>query len=268
MFLGNQGLVTQVNIKSSGNVVISPLSTSVGWASTGGLAVTSTGLTVTGGSTSVDISTGGSWASTGGLKITSTGFPTSTSIDIASGNIVISTGKVVLYTSTGAEGTKLTDGTYTEAVSSNSAMRAGIWDYPTAGIPVKNPTGVPLDVTVTNGTQDMPTMDSSSRPGYVNINQYPVTTINEYNISLAASTTEYSQALPAGTKTIEFATRASVDIRYAFTSGKVAGAVSPYFTLKSGQSYWNDGLNLSSSKTVYFATTSAAGEIVELLIWT
>src|SRR3990167_1265184 len=187
MFLGNQGLVTQVNIKSSGNVVISPLSTSVGWASTGGLAVTSTGLTVTGGSTSVDISTGGSWASTGGLKITSTGFPTSTSIDIASGNIVISTGKVVLYASTGAEGTKLTDGTYTEAISSNSAMRAGIWDYPTAGIPVKNPTVVPLGVRFYDGTNYGPTMDAAARKGYVQLTDgtndinptIPATTINE-----------------------------------------------------------------------------------------
>src|SRR3990167_4746736 len=145
MLLGNQGLVTQVNVKSSGNTVISPLSTSVGWASTGGMAVTSTGLSISSG------------------------------------------GKIVLYTSTGLEGTKITDGTYTEAISSNSAMRAGIWDYPTAGLPVKNPTGTPLGVRFYDGTNYGPTMDAAARKGYVQLTDgtnditptIPATTINE-----------------------------------------------------------------------------------------
>ena len=232
MLLGNQGLVTQVNVKSSGNTVISPLSTSVGWASTGGMAVTSTGLSISSG------------------------------------------GKIVLYTSTGLEGTKITDGTYTEAISSNSAMRAGIWDYPTAGIPVKNPTGVPLGVRFYDGTNYGPTMDAAARKGYVQLTDgtndinptVPATTINEYNITLTLANTEYSQALPANTKKFIFQARTDVDIRYAFTTGKVATPTAPYFTLKAGMIYSEDNLNLTS-KTIYWASTTA-GAIVELIGWT
>lgn len=46
MFLDPTGRVTSVNVESSGDVIVSPLSTSVGWATTGGMYVTSTGFSV------------------------------------------------------------------------------------------------------------------------------------------------------------------------------------------------------------------------------
>ena len=92
------------------------------------------------------------------------------------------------------------------------------------------------------------------------------TTPNEYNVTLTNADTEYSQALPAGTKALEFWARESVDIRFAFTSGKVATPTAPYFTLKSGTTYYKENLNLSG-KTLYLAS-STAGTNVEIIAWT
>jgi len=92
------------------------------------------------------------------------------------------------------------------------------------------------------------------------------TTPNEYNITMTNADTEYSQALPSGTKAIQFQCRGDYDIRYSFTAGKVATPTAPYFTLKAGCAAQEDNLNLSG-KTIYFAC-STAGQVVELLVFT
>jgi len=92
------------------------------------------------------------------------------------------------------------------------------------------------------------------------------TTPNEYTVTLTNADTEYSQALPAGTKALEFWARESVDIRFAFTSGKVATPTEPYFTLRSGGVYYKENINLTG-KTLYLAS-STAGSHVEIIAWT
>jgi len=92
------------------------------------------------------------------------------------------------------------------------------------------------------------------------------TTPNEYTVTLTSADTEYSQALPAGTKALEFWARESVDIRFAFTSGKVATPTEPYFTLKAGTTYYKENINLTG-KTLYLAS-SVAGSHVEIIAWT
>lgn len=91
-------------------------------------------------------------------------------------------------------------------------------------------------------------------------------TIGEYNVVLTAADTEYSQVLPANCKGIEFVSRGGYPTRYAFTTGKVAGLVSPYFTLKSNCSYENPATLNLSSKTIYFASDNA-GDVIELIAW-
>ena len=88
---------------------------------------------------------------------------------------------------------------------------------------------------------------------------------NEYNIVMTLVNTEYSLALPVDTKQFQFQCRGNYDVRYAFTTGKVATSVSPYFTLKAGMSIHEDKLNLTGI-TVYFAC-GTAGQVVELLVW-
>ena len=92
------------------------------------------------------------------------------------------------------------------------------------------------------------------------------TTITEYNITLTLADTEYSQALPANTKKIEFWSRGKYAFRHAFTTGKVAGLVSPYFTAFANSSYESPGMADLTSKTIYFATDTA-GDVIEMRVW-
>jgi len=88
-----------------------------------------------------------------------------------------------------------------------------------------------------------------------------------YNLTLTDANTEYSQALPEDTKWFEFQCRTAADVRFAFTSGLVAGSVAPYITLKSGQSYDSGALYAASRPTLYCASGSA-GVVVEIIAWT
>jgi len=89
---------------------------------------------------------------------------------------------------------------------------------------------------------------------------------NEYTVTLTNADTEYSQTLPTGTKALEFWARESVDIRFAFTSGKVATPTEPYHTLKAGTTYYKENINLTG-KTLYLAC-GEAGKHVEIIAWT
>lgn len=91
------------------------------------------------------------------------------------------------------------------------------------------------------------------------------TTPTEYNVTLTSADTQYSQALPANTKEFRFRCRTIFDVRYSFTTGKVATPTTPYFTLPAGSDYFSDKNDLSS-KTLYLAS-SEAGVIVELETW-
>ena len=91
-------------------------------------------------------------------------------------------------------------------------------------------------------------------------------TINEYAVTLTVVDTEYSQALPANTKGIEFMSRGGYPVRFAFTTGKVDASVAPYFTLKSNCAYESPATLNLSSKTIYFASDNA-GDVVELIAW-
>lgn len=83
-----------------------------------------------------------------------------------------------------------------------------------------------------------------------------------YNITLTSANTEYSQALPDGTRSLKFNCRTANAVRYAFESGKVAAPTAPYLTLKRNGKYRSDKNDLTS-KTVYFAA-GVAGLIVEM----
>jgi len=87
-----------------------------------------------------------------------------------------------------------------------------------------------------------------------------------YNVEMTNLDTQYSQALPANTKILEFNCREEgFDVRYSFETGKVATPTAPYKTLKAGAIKTVDGLNLTS-KTLYFACGTAAKNI-EIECW-
>ncbi|MBS7627148.1 hypothetical protein KEJ51_09005 [Candidatus Bathyarchaeota archaeon] len=86
-----------------------------------------------------------------------------------------------------------------------------------------------------------------------------------YNVTMTNANTEYSQALPSNCKKFLIHTRDGTSFRLAFTSGKVAGPTEPYFTVPSGQAYYEDFIE-PTSLTLYFACESA-GKIVEIISW-
>ena len=92
------------------------------------------------------------------------------------------------------------------------------------------------------------------------------TGVTLYTVTLTNADTEYSQALPAGTKAFAFRCRSAVDVRFAFETGKVATPTDPYRTLPSGQEYYKEAVNLTG-KILYLAS-STAGVVVEIEAWT
>ena len=90
--------------------------------------------------------------------------------------------------------------------------------------------------------------------------------ITSYNVVLTTQSTEYSQALPAGTYNIMFKTRDGTAIYYAWETGKVAGPTANYFTLQANAVY-NGGPRYRESQTIYFACPSAGGKVVEMETW-
>lgn len=100
------------------------------------------------------------------------------------------------------------------------------------------------------------------------VNALPSTTdsFTEYNVTCTLADTEYSQELPSSTRSISVQVRNYGTGRFCFTEGKVAGSVSPYFTLHSGQTYSNDNLKLTGT-TIYLAS-STAGDVFEIIAGT
>lgn len=86
-----------------------------------------------------------------------------------------------------------------------------------------------------------------------------------YNLTLTLADTEYSQAIPAGTRSIMFKSRNGSPLRYAFQGSKVAGPTPNYLTLESGECFGKENLKIVSL-TLYCATDDA-GDVVEILGW-
>ena len=105
---------------------------------------------------------------------------------------------------------------------------------------------------------------SASVTGTVTTNS-PITTATPYSVTLTVADTEYSQALPANTRYFEFQARTAADVRWAFVTGKVAGPVEPYRTLKSGNNYYSPDVDLTGI-TLYLGSAVAL-TVVELLVW-
>ncbi len=83
------------------------------------------------------------------------------------------------------------------------------------------------------------------------------------NLTLTDADTEYALQLPPNTSFFSFQCRTSVEIRYAFVTGKVATPTAPFMTLKSAAAYNSHGVDTSDGFTIFFAS-GTAGVIVEI----
>lgn len=95
----------------------------------------------------------------------------------------------------------------------------------------------------------------------------PLNTPTIYNVTMTNADTEYSQALPANTRLVEFRCQdITSDVRFAFITGKVATPTAPYRNLFAGETKTLEDMNITS-KTLYFAS-SIAGAKMEIECWT
>ena len=94
----------------------------------------------------------------------------------------------------------------------------------------------------------------------------PVENPVDYNITLTSANTQYSQLLPSSVREFRFRCRTIFDVRYSFTTGKVAASTAPYLTLPAGSDFFSDNNDLTG-KTIYFASAQA-GVVVEMEVWT
>ena len=88
-----------------------------------------------------------------------------------------------------------------------------------------------------------------------------------FNVTMTNLDTEYSQALPAGTKKFEIRCQdPGFATRFAYVTGKVATPTAPYKILLAGEVKSIDGINLAA-QTLYFAC-GTAGKVFEIEAWT
>lgn len=95
-----------------------------------------------------------------------------------------------------------------------------------------------------------------------------ISTPTIYNVTCTNADTEYSQALPANCRFLEFQARTEAVIRFAFETGKVAGPASPYMTLKAGDYYASPMIGQGLAPSTLYVASPTAGVVVELLAWT
>jgi hypothetical protein len=89
-----------------------------------------------------------------------------------------------------------------------------------------------------------------------------------YNVELTTADTEYSQALPAGTKKFSVSVQSgdgTGTFRFAFATGKVATPTAPYGIRKDDAEYYEDGVNLTGA-TLYLAH-SAGSVTAQIIAW-
>jgi len=87
-----------------------------------------------------------------------------------------------------------------------------------------------------------------------------------YILTLTNADEEYSWTCPIAVKKINIQARESRDVRMAFQEGGTA-AIGSYWTLKSGQVYYEDYPLEIKNAVFYFRDPTNAGTNIEILYW-
>jgi len=90
-------------------------------------------------------------------------------------------------------------------------------------------------------------------------------TPTKYAATITSADTEYSQALPAGTKQFSIHLRDMSAFRLAYVTGKVATPTDPYETIPAGAEKYIENVELSAL-TLYFAAP-VGGKVAEIEAW-
>lgn len=95
----------------------------------------------------------------------------------------------------------------------------------------------------------------------VQANLVGATALTVANVLCTLVNTEYSYALPSGTKKIKIRARGKSRIRLAGITGQTS---TTFFTIHPGETYEDD--MITATITIYFETNNAL-EIVEIISW-
>jgi hypothetical protein len=88
------------------------------------------------------------------------------------------------------------------------------------------------------------------------------------NLPLTSADTEYKIPIPHNVRKYLIQARTSYDLRLAFEKGAVEDTTlgKDYLTVKAGDAYWEDNLDLEGTMIIYVACSTAA-VIVEIVKW-
>lgn len=86
------------------------------------------------------------------------------------------------------------------------------------------------------------------------------------NVEMTSSNTEYSLAIPEGTKKLQVATADGTAFRVAFVTGKVASPTAPYFTIPANTMLDVTDVYFEAAATLYVACGSAS-KVAQVIAW-
>ena len=126
-----------------------------------------------------------------------------------------------------------------------------------------------MPVVVASNQSPVAAKIDQTTPGTTNkvVADVPTATPTVYNVTLTTLNTEYSQAMPANCRRIEFQCRTENTMRFAFVTGKVATPTAPYMTLKAGDYYDSGIINQAASPSTLYLASPTSGVVAEVLCW-
>lgn len=86
-----------------------------------------------------------------------------------------------------------------------------------------------------------------------------------FNVTMTDANTEYSQALPTGTRKFSVSCMDGTAFRISFTTGAVA-SVGPWYNILANQVYESPDLDGITDLTVYAGCSSAA-KALQIIAW-
>jgi hypothetical protein len=98
---------------------------------------------------------------------------------------------------------------------------------------------------------------------YLEVADTPV----KYAVSMTTANTEYSQALPDGTKRFRIHLRNWSAFRLAYVTGKVATPTDPYESIPANSEKYEDGLKTTTGSLILFFASPSASMIAEIEVW-
>jgi hypothetical protein len=87
-----------------------------------------------------------------------------------------------------------------------------------------------------------------------------------YNVLISDNNTQFSQAIPDGTRLLIFSGRSNLAFYYAYATGKVAGPTSPYLSCSENATVKLEGI-VTDNLTLYLARPSSDNITVEIQCW-